>query len=339
MSTCTIGIVNGVNKYTENKPYLRFNQKDFIKIVNSPGDRVNYNNYYSVAARTADALNKMINSSLPIGPVFYPRKYSDVTGVLIAPTEKQLALLNAEEQKEIDEAIAALEKNPPLPDILDIENSPTFGVDAFGDSDTSNLFFQNNVNFSLKSVNILSSEKAQSVFEKGQKNKWNLEKILIELQIPKQQIDLILQSGKTNREEIITDLLANYSYTVEINTAKEIKRDIVTGGIHEHNGKYYKTEDDGSQEISKQEYDSLKKDLEVNYATPTSYYSNLTVPGGTNYTENEIATPAIIPSIKGHAQFSTSNGIGWFRSDDKQPFTGFLEDLIASGTIKKVPCG
>ena len=49
----------------------------------------------------------------------------------------------------------------------------------------------------------------------------------------------------------------------------------------------------------------------------TDIYSNLTVPGGTNYTENEIATPDIIPNIKGHAQFATNKGIGWFRSDDK----------------------
>ena len=47
------------------------------------------------------------------------------------------------------------------------------------------------------------------------------------------------------------------------------------------------------------------------------YYSNLTVPGGTNYTENEILTPGIVPSIKGHGRFSTGNGIGWFRSDDQ----------------------
>ena len=47
----------------------------------------------------------------------------------------------------------------------------------------------------------------------------------------------------------------------------------------------------------------------------TDYYENLSVPGGTNYKENEISTPLITPSIKGHAQFATPNGIGWFRSD------------------------
>ena len=49
---------------------------------------------------------------------------------------------------------------------------------------------------------------------------------------------------------------------------------------------------------------------------PTQIYSNLTVPGGTNYTEQEIATPEITPNIKGHAAFSTAKGIGWFRSDE-----------------------
>ncbi len=55
----------------------------------------------------------------------------------------------------------------------------------------------------------------------------------------------------------------------------------------------------------------------ISKSNPTQYYANLTVPGGTNYIENEIAVPAITPSIKGHAQFATDNGIGWFRSDDK----------------------
>ena len=65
----------------------------------------------------------------------------------------------------------------------------------------------------------------------------------------------------------------------------------------------------------------------------------MTVPGGTNYTENEIATPAITPSIKKHAQFSTNNGIGWFRSDDKakkgerfgSQFSGYVK--VSEGSI------
>jgi hypothetical protein len=62
---------------------------------------------------------------------------------------------------------------------------------------------------------------------------------------------------------------------------------------------------------AKNEYNESRKE------TPTQHYSNLTVPGGTAYTENEISTPLITPSIKGHAQFATDKGIGWFRSDEQ----------------------
>ena len=144
---------------------------------------------------------------------------------------------------------------------------------------------------------------------------WN--KMQQEFQIPKEQIELLKQQeGKTISEKL-TNFLANYSYTVEVNTAKEIRigsKDIF--GESEYlaailnqklaNGEI--TEEEAKEEYEKKE--------------PTQYYSNLTVPGGTNYTENEIATPAITPSIKGHAQFSTDNGIGWFRSDDKSDWKG-----------------
>lgn len=52
------------------------------------------------------------------------------------------------------------------------------------------------VNYNLKAVDILSSDKAKQVFDKGQKNKWSLDKILTELQIPKEQKQLILSLGK-----------------------------------------------------------------------------------------------------------------------------------------------
>lgn len=162
------------------------------------------------------------------------------------------------------------------------------------------------VQYMLKAVNILNSDLGKKIFEKGQKSNWPLEKTLTELQIPKEQKQLILDLGKTNREEIITDLLANYSYTVEINTAKERK-----AGIDRWSGK---------------EEDLIPLDEE----TPTQYYSNLTVPGGTNYTENEIATPAITPSIKGHAQFATDKGIGWFRSDEQISKLNNYEEWINS---------
>lgn len=107
---------------------------------------------------------------------------------------------------------------------------------------------------------------------------------------PEVQINLLKQYisdhniKEINKVDLITGLLAEMSFTVKINTA---------------------TRGDNIQEYDPEDI------------TPTQYYSSLTVPGGANYTENEIATPAITPSIKGHAQFSTDNGIGWFRSDDR----------------------
>lgn len=220
----------------------------------------------------------------------------------------------------------------------------------------------NQVQYVLKAVDILSSDKAKQVFEKGRKNSWSLDKVLTELQVPKEQKQLILDKDIAGREEIITSLLADSTFVVEINTAKkQPDRDNTTDGFVLGN-KYYTRgySSTGEQrfevaviidtqnfqmwkpdtfttpkEITKEQYLKAREQASEN----TRYYANLTVPGGTNYTESEIATPAITPSIKGHAQFSTDNGIGWFRSDDKHPFTGFLEDLIASGTIKKVPCG
>ena len=170
------------------------------------------------------------------------------------------------------------------------------GYDKFPEA--TELYTPQTVKTELKAVNILSSDKAKQVFEKGKKNGWDLNKILTELQVPKEQKQIILDKDITNREDIITSLLADNSFVVEVNTTID---KIDPDNLPDFEGEL---DEDG---LPPQRIDN----------TPTQYYSNLTVPGGTNYTENEISTPAITPSIKGHAQFSTDKGIGWFRSDDK----------------------
>ena len=162
------------------------------------------------------------------------------------------------------------------------------------------------------------------------KNKW-----YSELEIKNQ----ILRDISLN--DIIVELSTQMSYTVEINTAKDSNKlvdwennpnttyfEFTVDDIKYTDstyGYYYKRLPNTPKgvEISEEEYNKAKikssKNLE---AKPTQYYSNLTVPGGTNYTEQEISTPLITPSIKGHAQFSTDNGIGWFRSDDKAEKSG-----------------
>lgn len=55
------------------------------------------------------------------------------------------------------------------------------------------------VNYSLKAINILQSDKAKQIFAKGQKNGWDLNKILTELQVPKEQKQIILDKDLNNK--------------------------------------------------------------------------------------------------------------------------------------------
>lgn len=204
------------------------------------------------------------------------------------------------------------------------------------------LTSETSVPYTLKALNILQSDKAIAIFEKGKKSNWSLDKILQELQIPKEQKQLILSLAKTSREDIITDLLSNYTYTVEINIAKQEERIQTQTGDYNlaiqyfaqpiGGGRYMIMDQEGE---SYEDFDTIEqadRALESRYISSTefkdeyentgkiintNYYSNLTVPGGTNYTENEISTPLITPSIKGHAQFATDNGLMWSRTDEK----------------------
>ena len=104
----------------------------------------------------------------------------------------------------------------------------------------------NKVIQTLKSVDILSSDKAKQVFEKGKKNNWSLDKIMTELQIPKDQKALIIEEYNnlifSNNEitieptlnELVLQLASKYSYTVEINTAKSDLKPIVKEVLKEN---------------------------------------------------------------------------------------------------------
>ena len=344
---------------------------------------------------------------------------------------------------------------------LNITNNPIWEL---GDNIFNQEEYNNQVNYRLKSVELLLSDKAVQIFEKGKKANWDLNKILTELQVPKEQKQLLLDlnikdnkpdvilpigtsgSGKSTfikslpqenlvviepdamRVEFTGDMnnkskdkeiyeeaakraiqaikqgkqvvfdttnltkdkrlpfieaikkeipTANIQYKLmELNpelAKQRIKADIAAGKnranvpdatIDRHAESYKQMlEDIKSEPISEFKSTDLREQLalelaskygfsvEINTAKANfkrkvidevtgeeyiddseatgedaSYYSNLTVPGGTNYTENEISTPLITPSIKGHAQFSTDNGIGWFRSD---------EQITTSGDIKE----
>lgn len=193
---------------------------------------------------------------------------------------------------------------------------------------------QAKVDFSLKIINAL---------DKINRNKFETSKLqgwLNDLQkqgISGQQLELFKEIAKPGmtKDEIATAIAAAYSYAVEINTAKDSIKDPynrIDQEVREINNKVLESVTGGKigqffiemiDESGDPDIRIFNSEIEAKNALTTGrtqvnsrHYSNLTVPGGTNYTENEIVTPDITPNIKGHAQFSTDNGIGWFRSDD-----------------------
>lgn len=217
-----------------------------------------------------------------------------------------------------------------------------YNIDALKQELGEELYYPTNqINYALKSVDILLSDRAKQIFDKGNKNKWSLDKILTELAIPKDQKVILLDLGITDREQLALELANTYGYTVEVNTAKEY-RNIQIGekllGYNKDGSEsraFFITKD--GERTDKETFYNIE-DAErhfKNYTSNSQHYSNLTVPGGTNYTENEISTPLITPSIKGHAQFSTDKGIGWFRSDVQATNIQKPEEDGAGGLVRR----
>jgi len=186
------------------------------------------------------------------------------------------------------------------------------------------------VNYSLKIVETLGKIN-RGTFETSKLQGW-----LNDLQkqgVSNQQLELFKEVAKPGmtKDEIAVAIAAAYSYTVDINIATEpIESANVGYDRFTLNGDDYSKIDTyrkNGNVITKEEYnlatEQYKKTENLGDRN-TQYYSNLSVPGGINYTEQEIATPEITPSIKGHAQFATDQGIGWFRSDEKAG--SFYED-------------
>lgn len=142
--------------------------------------------------------------------------------------------------------------------------------------------------------------------------------------------------------------LGSYDYLInELNNARNLKKRTVGDTYHisashrdEDTGKSFKIEEDSAItregffsknkisvktsyfvngiEMTKEEF---KKDLdevtkERVEVVKSNRYKDLIVPGGTNYKEVEIKTPSVKAELKGHADFATDEGIGWYRVDD-----------------------
>jgi hypothetical protein len=215
--------------------------------------------------------------------------------------------------------------------------------------------FEDNVHYNLKVIDSLLniSDKRKTIRTNTKDKPYieeNLTKSLSGLGVPSEQISLMFDYMKDNNitsistEELAIDIAKHFGFVVKADVAKEDKRQYgqdfeLDGSFNKENfdlnGNFYQELYDESdissdtiytknnKKISKSEFltaqtiaiDEYKEGN--NSIKPTQIYSNLTVPGGTNYTENEIGTPQVTPNIKGHAQFATDNGIGWFRSDEQ----------------------
>lgn len=196
------------------------------------------------------------------------------------------------------------------------------------------------VNASLKLVQSLRDPRAQkwfdALYKKGQKDTFFM-KLQQDLQAPKGQVDLlkkwINRNDPQSAGDMIAGIMAEISYTVEVNVALEPSRiqkvpegeDVRfsddKGGLYfridNMDGTYdykYQPREGGWEDVTGEEFE---KERQRSIGKPTSHYLSLNVKGGTNYRENEIKAPGIIPTIRGHAAFSTDEGIGWFRSDDR----------------------
>jgi hypothetical protein len=191
-----------------------------------------------------------------------------------------------------------------------------------------------NVNATLKIIDALSKIQ-RGIFTQDKLQGWVND--LQKQGTSAQQIELFKEVAKPGmtKDEIATAIAAAYSYAVEINTAKDSIKDPynrIDQEIREINNKALESVTGGKigqffiemiDESGDPDIRIFNSEIEAKNALTTGrtqvnsrHYSNLTVPGGTNYTENEIVTPDITPNIKGHAQFATNKGIGWFRSDE-----------------------
>ncbi len=204
-----------------------------------------------------------------------------------------------------------------LIDFIDVNDLRKYNVDP--GSKAYSLVKPNEVDYNFKSVQkILDSKQKVDQWSKQIKdvNKL-LDKVQKDLGISKDQIDLIRESEGNTLDEKLTNFIANYSYSVEVNTKEEVEENIPEVYFDDNITFSWRVRGLENTFLTIEEALKYAETISTKDNIKTNYYANLTVPGGTNYTENEISTPLITPRIKGHAQFSTDQGIGWFRSDIK----------------------
>lgn len=102
--SCDLGIHKLTKQVLNDRPWFGYKEGDsIIKILDSPKKKINQDTSVGVAKSVAQTLNKIINDGYKnVGQVYYQIFLDGRGAVQIAPTNKQLDLINAENQKEIE---------------------------------------------------------------------------------------------------------------------------------------------------------------------------------------------------------------------------------------------
>ena len=170
----------------------------------------------------------------------------------------------------------------------------------------------NTIKFSLKVVEALTDWAAVKPSKHGGESQSVLSTIRVAQEagvrkrlankgVQKEQVDFVFEYmrqndiGEIGTKQLAERVLLGLGTNVEVNTAKKAESLVD-----------YNEEENTYEPVESKDFTDEDSD----------YYKQLTVPGGTNYKEMEIATPSTVAPKKGHADFATESGIGWYRVDD-----------------------
>lgn len=164
-----------------------------------------------------------------------------------------------------------------------------------------NIPSKESIDFGFRAIEMLQSDKSKKVFKKALQNNWTLEKTLNEIGgfgkktgykflFDQNLLDKGLKDTGMNIEDFVLDILTKLSFTVDMNV-KLVNNILIPEG----------------QKLN-------ARDTHITYSAKGKETVKYEKEPGWKYVAFEFATPFIDPSIKGHAGFSTSQGIGWTRT-------------------------
>ena len=187
--------------------------------------------------------------------------------------------------------------------------------------------------YTFKAINILMSERGQrwmrankGVFKQNKEQYWK--KLQADLQIPKAQVELLKEIDSNDPSELIVEFAAKYGFEVQVETA-------TTKALNPN-------DPDNYYELGATPPDEREALINSSRDVNTRVYESLTVPGGTNYTENEIAIPDILveePSnvpIKKGVDFVFEQNPELANIGTQQLYSQYLDTIFPDSKVKDI---